>query len=278
MKKLIIILITALTVMSVLTACSPDTGNGDSSDIEKNDPLKDLKSYIEQSENPAEVKEYLDGLMKESDEKTSDSLIFEYLNYMNGILSGSVNYEKEVLETAGFKLISVEGNEQPIIDYHFIDDYSGQLSQEMLDFTAFMTLNSDDPWAKDAGIIIPLTDLADRIALGEQFIVKYPSSVMKEQVQIQYRYYLRSLLGGLDNTPLVLFDSKKIDPEFISAFDYFLETYPDLKTAETVEAFQAELKATGYSAPFTYNDEEKRAAFQSHLDELVAEAESKLNQ
>ncbi len=72
---------------------------------------------------------------------------------MNGILSGSVNYEKEVLETAGFKLIRMEG-------------------------------------------------------------------------------------------PLVLFDSKKIDPEFISAFDYFLETYPDLKTAETIETFQVELKAT----------------------------------
>lgn len=278
MKKLIIILLSVLTVMSVLTACGPDTGKGNDSKTEKNDPVKDLKSYIEQSENPAEVKEYLDGLMKGSDEKTSDSLILEYLNYMDGILSGSVNYEKEVLETAGFKLISVEGNEQPIIDYHFIDDYSGQLSQEMLDFTEFMTLNSDDPWAMDGGIIIPLTDLADRITLGEQFIVKYPSSVMKEQVQTQYGYYLRSFIGGLDNTPLVLFETKKIDPEFVSAFDYFLETYSDLKTAETVETLQAELKATGYSAPYTYNDEEKRAAFQNHIDELVAEAESRLNQ
>lgn len=277
MKKLIIFLITALAVMSVLTACSLGTGKDSDSGIEENNPLKDLKSYIEQSENPAEVKEYLDGLMKESDEETSDSLILEYLSYMNGILSGSANYEKEVLETAGFKFIHVEGNEQPIIDYHFIDDYSGQLSQEMLDFTAFMSLNSDEPWAMDAGIIIPLTELADRIALGEQFIVKYPNSTMKESVQVQYGYYLRSLLGGLDNTPLVLFDSKKIDPEFISVFDYFLETYPDLKTAETVETFQAELKATGYSAPYTYDDEEKRAAFQSRLDELMAEAESRLN-
>ncbi len=58
MKKLFIILISALTVMIVLTACGPDTGNGDDSGIDKNDPLKDLKSYIEQSENPAEVKEY----------------------------------------------------------------------------------------------------------------------------------------------------------------------------------------------------------------------------
>jgi len=278
MKKFIIFLIIALAVMSVLTACGPDTGKDNDNGTEMNDSLKDLKSYIEQSENPAEVKEYLDGLMKGSDEKTSDSLILEYLNYMNGILSGSTNYEKEILETAGFKLISVEGNEQPIIDYHFIDDYSGQISQEMLDFTEFMTLNSDEPWAMDAGITIPLTDLADRIALGEQFIVKYPSSVMKEQVQIQYGYYLRSFLGGLDNTPLVLFDSKKIDPEFIPAFDYFLETYPDLKTAETVESFQAELKATGYSAPYTYSDEEKRAAFQGHLDELVVEAENRLNE
>lgn len=278
MKKLIMIFITVLAVMSVLAACSPDTGNGNGNEPVPNDPLKDLKSYIEQSENPAEVKEYLDGLMEGSDEKTSDSLILEYLNYMNGIVSGNVTYEKEILESAGFKLISVEGNEQPVIDYHFIDDYSEQISQEMLDFTAFMTLNSDKPWAMDAGITIPLTDLADRIALGEQFIVKYPSSVMKEQVQILYGYYLGSFIGGLDNTPLVLFDTNKIDPEFISSFDYFLETYPDLKTTETVETLQTELKATGYSAPYTYDDEEKRTAFQKHIDELVAEAESRLNQ
>ncbi|HYE69752.1 MAG TPA: hypothetical protein VEA58_14135 [Anaerovoracaceae bacterium] len=278
MKKLIMIFITVLAVMSVLAACSPDTGNGNDNAPEPNNPLKDLKSYIEQAENPTEVKEYLDGLMEGSDEKTSDSLIFEYLNYMNGIVSGNVTYEKEILESAGFKLISVEGNEQPIIDYHFIDDYSGQISQEMIDFAEFMTLNSDKPWAMDAGIIIPLTDLADRIALGEQFIVKYPSSIMKEQVQILYGYYLRSFIGGLDNTPLILFDTKKIDPEFITAFDYFLETYPDLKTAETVETLQAELKATDYTAPYTYGDEEKRTAFQKHIDELVANAENRLNQ
>lgn len=272
MKKLIFIL---LAVLLVLTACSPDpVDNGNNTGNE--DPFKDFKSYMEQADNPAEVKAYLDELMEDADADTSDKLIIEYLNYMDGIVAGSTAYPKEVLESAGFKIISIEGNDQPIIDYHFIDAYTGQLSQEMQDFTEFMVLNSDKPWAMDAGIIIPLTDLADRIALGEQFLVKYPDSAVKEQIQTLYRYYLQSFLGGLDNTPLVLYNEKTIDPEFIAAFDYFLDTYPELETAETVETLRTELEATGFAAPYTYEDEEKQTAFRNHIEELVADAESKL--
>lgn len=272
MKKMVFIL---LAIITVLTACSPDTVD-DGTNTGKDDLLQDLKSYIQQAENPAEVKDYLNGLMEDADGETSGKLILEYLDYMDSILSGSVGYEKDVLERAGFKFINVEGNEQPIIDYHFIEAYFGQLSQEMLDFTAFMVLNSDEPWAKDAAILIPLTDLADRIAQGEQFLVRYPDSAGKEKVRTQYRYYLLSFLGGLDNTPLVDYDLKAIDPKFIDAFQYFLDTYPVLKTAKTVETLQTELKASGFLAPYTYGDEEKQTAFQNHIDALVTDAENGL--
>jgi hypothetical protein len=148
----------------------------------------------------------------------------------------------------------------------------------MTDFTEFMTLNSDEPWAMDGGLIIPLSDLSDRIALGEKFITSYPESSLREQVQTQYRYYLISLLGGLDNTPLVDYDTNGIDKDFIFAYEYFQETYPNLKTAAIVEAFYKELEATGFAAPYTYREEAKRDAFRSHLDQLANDAESKLGQ
>lgn len=272
MKKLIFIVLAAILV---LTACSPDTGD-DGTDTGNKDLLQDLKSYIQQAENPAEVKDYLYGLMEDADTETSDKLILEYLDYMDTVLVGNVSYDKEVLEHAGFKVISVEGNEQPIIDYHFIEAYSGQLSKEMQDFTSFMVLNSDEPWAKDAAILIPLTDLADRIAQGEQFLVGYPDSAGKKKVQTQYRYYLLSFLGGLDNTPLVDYNSKGIDPEFIAAFQYYLDTYPELETAKTVETLQTELEASGFAAPYSYGDDEKQTAFYNHIEELVTDAESRL--
>lgn len=275
MKKLIIF---CLAAMIVLTACSQGTDeNGGNND--GGDPLQGFRSFIAEAEEPTEVIEYMNELISnEADITTNDALILEYLNYMEEILNDYQAYPEAILESAGFKYISVEGSEVPIIDYRFIDAYYGKISQEMFEFSSFMSLNSEKYWAKDAAIVIPLEDLADRIAFGEQFMVKYPDSVMKDKVEQQYEYYLKSFLGGLDNTPLVLFDTNKVDPEFIAAFGYFLETYPGLITAEAVESFRSELAQTDYAAPYTYNDNEKRGAFRSHIDELVSNTLAKMDQ
>lgn len=275
MKKLFIILAAALVLM---TACGTDQNSGSGSSGGKEDVISDFKGFTAEAAGPAEVKERLDQLLKNSDTETSDTLIREYLIYMDQVIAGEASYEKDAMENAGFRYISIEGNEQPVIDYHFIDAYSGKISQEMADFTNFMALNSDQPWAKDGGLAIPLQDLADRVALGEKFIVSYPESFLGEQIKTQYRYYLISLLGGLDNTTLVDYNTNTIDREFITAYEYFQETYPDLKTAETVKSFYTELEANDFAPPYTYQDQEKRDAFRSRLDRLADEAVSRLEQ
>lgn len=283
MKKLKLVIVLAAALM-LITACSSgqDSNSGQNSGSGsgegKENIIADFKGYTSEATDPSEVKDRLDLLMKNTDTATSDTLIREYLIYMDKVMSGETAYEKAAMEKAGFKFISVEGNEQPVIDYHFIDAYSGKISQEMTDFTEFMALNSDRPWAMDGGLVIPLQDLADRIALGEKFIAGYPESDLGGQVQTQYRYYLISLLGGLDNTPLVDYDTNKVDSDFITAFEYFQETYPDLKTTDTVESFYEELKADGFAAPYTYSDQAKRDDFRNRLDQLANEAVSKLDQ
>lgn len=269
MKKLIVGLFAA---MLILTACSSGSGGKDDSKTAGN-LLHDFQSYIETAEDPADVKEYLDGLMaemKEADTATADALVLEYLNYMERALSGDQSDPVNFPEKAGFKIIAGEG-EYPVIDYRFIDAYAGQVSQEITDFAEFMALNSDKPWAMDGGVIIPIRDLADRVAQGEQFMVRYPDSVMRDKVKTQFEYYLRSFLAGLDNTPLFPFENYKADPEFFEAYNYFLNAYPNLETAETVRGFQTELEQMNYTAPYTYSEYEKRAAFMEHIDELVSD-------
>ena len=275
MKKIIIVLI---AVLALMTGCRGGQDNNAGSGGEKEDMLHDFKAYTAEADNPAEVKGRLDLLLKNTDSGTSDSLIRQYLIYMDQVMSGETAYGKDLMEKAGFKYISVEGDEQPVIDYHFIDAYSGNISKEMVDFAKFMALNSDKPWAMDGGLVITLQDLADRIALGERFIVSYPDSNLREQVELQYRYYLISFLGGLDNTPLVDYDNSTVNKDFITAFEYFQETYPELKTAETVAAFHTELKEADFASPYTYEDQGKRDAFRNHLDQLANDAKKKLDQ
>lgn len=275
MKKLIAGLFAAIFI---LTACSSGSGGMEDREPPEN-LLQDFQNYIGTAENPAEVKEYLDRLMaemKEADTATADALVMEYLNYMERVLSGDQSDPADFSEKAGFKFVTGEG-EYPVIDYRFIDAYAGQVSQETTDFAAFMALNSDKPWAMDGGIIIPVRDLADRVAQAEQFMVRYPDSAMKDKVNTQFEYYLRAFLAGLDNTPLFPFENYKADPEYLEAYNYFLGAYPDLATAETVSSFQTELEQMNYTAPYTYSEYEKRDAFMNHIDELVSDTVDRIS-
>lgn len=284
MKKVIVV---CLFAIFTLTACGPasveNSGAEDDNeavtdlflDLPGTDQLQNFKNDIAVAEGPLEVKEYLDTLMGVngeaivSDTETADALVLEYLNYLGEILMREQNDLSDYPAAAGFKLARGEGGEYPVIDYHFIDAYSGQISQEITDYAGFMALDSDNLWAIDAGIIVPIRDLADRIACAEQFIINYPDSTLKDQVLDFYERYLGAFLAGLPNTPLYPFETYKAEDRFIDAYDYFITTYPDLITTETLRAYQAELERMNYTAPYTYSDQEKREAFSNHIYELI---------
>ncbi|MGI6746664.1 MAG: hypothetical protein ACOX4V_00165 [Anaerovoracaceae bacterium] len=274
MKKLTIIL---LIIMVIFAGCNTEPADINGNNTNR-DSLEDFRSHIEQQfENPSEIKAYLDQLLEDADTTISDELILEYLCYMDRILTVDAKNILVYPEDAGFKYVSNEGAAYPVIDYHFIDAYSEQISQEIKDFAEFMALNSDTPWAMDASISIPIKDLADRIALAEQFITNYPSSVLKDTVKLQFEYYLNALLAGTDNTPLFQFDTYTADFEFIEAYEYLLKTYPELEVTNTVENFQLELEAINYKAPYTYTEYDKRAKFKEHINELVKNTISQLD-
>lgn len=292
-----------IIVVITLTAC----GTKQDDTIVDVNQLQDFKNIITQSESPIEVKEYLDKVIPDSGMKTADALVIEYINYMDNVIFGEFETYEEQLQSlntyfnydtwtmdvnaikkgdiqefytsytdAGFKFINVEGGLSLITNYHFLEKYSQYISPDISDFGSFMSLDSDNPWAMDAGIIIPLTDLGDRIALAEIYVKTYPDSVMYDKVLLKFNYYLSAFLRGLDNTPLVLFDTKKVDATFIEAYEYYIAKYPDLITTATIKAFKIDLEKTGYSAPYSYNDEEKRSAFMNHIDKLVTDTINKL--
>lgn len=297
-KRILLFLIIAL----VFTGCVKQKD-----DVSVNEKqLQEFQNLIAQTDEPFKVKDYLDHEIQNAGLKTADALVLEYLNYMESLMyNGFPGYEKQMqslkdyfdydtwtidessiqdsdtmkvyqtFKNAGFKFIHVEGFITAIIDYHFLEAYTEMVSPEISDYSKFMILDSEEPWAIDAGIIIPLTDLADRIAMAEQYIHTYPESILKDKVIRQYNFYLRAFLGGLDNTPLVLYDTNKVDPGFVEAFDYFIATYPDLDTAVTVKTFRAELESKHFKAPYTYNESDKRMAFMKHVDELVSETTNK---
>jgi len=301
MKKLVVAL---LGLVMILTACSAGNTGKDAALNTKN--VSDFAEYIASGKDPLQTKSQLDSIIKGANAKTADALVYKYLDYMSALIGNAPEkYQSELsklngyydqskksidpekikegdikefytgLTGAGFRFSQEEGMIYPAIDYHFIDGYSKYVTGEMKGFAVFMAMDSDNRWAGDAEIRIPLKELADRIAAAEKYLAEYPAASGKSQVLSKYGMYLGALLGGIYNTPVVNYETGKINDKFVEVYEYFIKEYPDLKTTVIIKKFNEELKAGSYKAPYSYSDYEKRAAFKKHVDDLVKEAVDK---
>jgi hypothetical protein len=280
-SNLKLMLFISLSLAVVFFSACTQQNNGQSPDKDAVADAQTIKAFTEfagKDKGPVETKKYLDSLIAEAGTKTADKLVSEYIDYLDvEIASGLAGFEDDpALYGTGIKFLELEGSREPIIDYHFIDSYSGRISEEMNDYAAFMSLDSDSRWASDAELSITLEELGDRVAKAETFLTKYPAAEREEDVLTKYRVYLGAFLGGIDNTPLVDYGTGKIKGEFIAAYEYFINNYSGLKTAETVSRFKDELEAEGFAAPYGYSDYEKQSAFRKHVDETVQAAVDKL--
>ena len=260
--------------------------------------IQEFSRTIDQTASPMEVKQGLDEMIQDTNTKTADVLVIDYLEYQEAFLQkGMEKYTEQIdqlnpyfnLETesidaaaikesnlkafyqsytnAGFTFVAIEGMLNPIIDYRYLESYKNKVSAEISEYGNFMALHSDQPWARDAELAISLNELADRIAIAEKYVSNYPNAALKEKVISQYILYLRAYLTGIDNTPLVHYEENVVDDQFIKAYYYFIETYPDLKTTELVQSHVNELENKKLAPP--YNNEEERAAYLKKIDEKV---------
>ena len=258
--------------------------------------VQEFSNQIVQAASPIEVKKKLDKMIPETNAKTADALVIDYLEYQESFLQEGINkYSDQIdklnryfnLETesiditlikesdlkefyqsftkAGFKFIALEGMLNPIVDYTYLDAYKTKISPEIVEYGSFMALNSEKTWARDGSLAISLNELAERIAIAEKYLSDYPNAIMKEKVISQFNLYLKAFLVGIDNTPLVSYEENVVDDKFIDAYYYFIETYPDLKTTELVQTHVNELENTNLAPP--YNDGEEKAVYMNKIDE-----------
>lgn len=118
-----------------------------------------------------------------------------------------------------YKLINVEGSFYPIIDYEKLKKYNNYISDEMKEYIEIKALDSSEPVAADGGLRISYDDLADRILQTEKFIGKYSQGQRYEEMLRNYKNKLVLYLGGLDNTPIADFKTKKIYDDVLASYN-----------------------------------------------------------
>jgi len=98
---------------------------------------------------------------------------------------------------------------------------------------------------KNQALSIP-DSIAFQFVTWEDFLAKYPGYVMKDDIHSQYLDALTAYLSGLEQMPLFDPDTKKIDPNYLTSYQHFIESNPTRESARVVKKFYELLTRKGF--------------------------------
>ncbi len=282
LKKIFLITISCILALSI-TACKKenpvapveDTTNA----VQKEQIIDEAKALASQNEEPEKMVAFIQAniqaagqngaeVMVSSLEQLQESHLSEYTDLLlteenQGILMETVQdlndpstYDKlkneelsallGKLRKSGYKFENFEGSWYPIIDYGSYKQYAEYLSDELKDYIALMATESDKVTMKDAAIVIELDDLANRLVMAENYVVKYGGSPRIERVKETYAGYLSNFLGGSNNTLIYDYETKEIRQEIRDAYEKFSRENPDLVSTKAVRNWLTILREAKY--------------------------------
>ncbi|TJX15367.1 hypothetical protein E9840_02910 [Tissierella creatinini] len=115
-----------------------------------------------------------------------------------------------------YKLVNLEGEFYPIVDYSKLTKYSDTISDELKEYLEIMALDSDNLPFADGGITITFEELADRIIKTESHLNKYIAGKRNEELRSLYSMKLVAYMKGLPNTRISDENNQVIDKVFAS--------------------------------------------------------------
>ena len=151
----------------------------------------------------------------------------------------------EILD-GGYKIHMVEGGAGLVIDYEKLKKYNSYITEEMKEFIALEAKDSTSPFAMDGGLIIPIEELADRIAKAEKYIKSYSDSLRSEEIRNRNKDRIGIYLTGLDNTPAFDYGNKKINEEFLESYKRTVKDYEGTVFAEIVKEYLSILEKNNF--------------------------------
>ena len=148
----------------------------------------------------------------------------------------------KALEAAGFRLATAEGTIFPVVDRKKLLDFFGKnATPGMKQYLEQSWAELADPSMSDAHIAIELDKLADRGIFWENFNKANPYFVRKDETTEHEAWVRLSMINGL------IFNEQigEAYPEYVKAWAYIQQKYPDSQLGKDVAAFTKLLAAEG---------------------------------
>lgn len=214
-----------------------------------------LKAYIEASKplSIADAKDYLDESMKDASSMMADRFVADYEQRLNESLplvsgeffvgtiqedlSKEFNYgyftreqlqEVESKETVkmidslydiGYKVETSEGMYYPIVDYSVLYQYEDKVTSNVQKYLRLMKRQSDIMAYSDAAVVVPWSELGERLLMAEELLSLDIPQTMQERVQQEFKWGIQSFVFGTNNTPVFDYEDRVIrDSEILESF------------------------------------------------------------
>lgn len=157
------------------------------------------------------------------------------INNMQSVQDEELKQLLAQTKAAGYKVDTAEGMFYPIIDYRQYQDYNTLVKPDIKAYLDLMAVESNNPPAKDAALVIGWDEILSRALKQEQFINSFPSSVKLADVQKLYERYVQFCLMGVNNTPLFAYEDKKMSSEAKTSYAKVLAESKPSKLTEIVQ-------------------------------------------
>lgn len=157
-----------------------------------------------------------------------------------------LQYENQ-LNQYGLVLKSTEGfiyigrSTNPIRAFFY-----NHLSPATEEFYNQFEFETNQDLAEDGMLLITPKELAVRLAFWDAFLSKHPGHLFAQFAKNNTRDYLHYLMEGMDNTPAFDFETKKLYPEFLEAYQYLNHNYPTLACTAVINEYLILLKTHEY--------------------------------
>ena len=202
--------------------------------LNKDEANKLYEQYVEDNENIlykiVEVTEkFLDSIYYGSAE---EQFTEKDWNDTNKILN---KYDLELWDI-GEGMVTIR--ELPHLYYDVFKDY---VTDDYKEYLKIWAKDHEELYQADAGLSISFEELGERIITWENFLNKYPNSILKPKVIALLNSYREDYIlgmentptidGGYDNVPITIYEEAKKE------YDRFMKKYPNSPTVELIKYF-----------------------------------------
>lgn len=144
----------------------------------------------------------------------------------------------------GFKIIPLEGNYYPIIDYEQYQIYQPYVNEDIKAYIDIAASESTQACLNDAAMTITWPELARRALRSEKFITQYPDSARIDDVRQQHDIYVTTYLYGANNTPAFDYDTKILNQK--ARQSYYETAKSSGQIAEVIKQYLTVLEKNQY--------------------------------